>query len=736
METIFVISLVVLGALAVLDLIVGVSNDAVNFLNSAIGSKVAPRRVIMIVASIGIVIGATFSSGMMEVARNGIFHPGMFSFEDIMMLFLAVMFGDVILLDLFNTFGMPTSTTVSLVFGLLGSAVGTACSKMMQSDAADSVLAHYINSGQALAIISGILLSVVIAFITGMVVMYLTRFIFTFSYESKFKKFGAVWCGIAFTSITYFAIIKGLKGSSIVPNDFAAYVNDNSLMISAMLMAGWTAVMYILQYVFKVKILKVTVLAGTFSLALAFAGNDLVNFIGIFVAGYDSFNIVSVSGDTSMMMTGLTEKIPAQPVLLLIAGAIMVAALWFSKKAWSVTETEINLSRKDAGAERFGSSPVSRALVRGSVNCSRSVYSFLPNGLTRYVESRFKEPEVLSEQEQQGASFDLLRATVNLTTAALLISFATSYKLPLSTTYVTFMVAMGTSLSDRAWGRESAVYRITGVLTVISGWFLTALVAFTIAFIISMILMFGKTVAIVFMIALCIFLLYKSNKVHKENKLKSVPQLDDQELEVVDRCTKEICNTLEGVNHIYNETLSALYKEDRRALKKAVRESEEMYNQAHEKKYEVNSVLLSLDETYVKTGHYYVQVVDYVNEVTKALLHITRPSFLHIDNNHTGFSIEQLNDLKRVHERVNEINLSVIEILKSGDYSSLPETITMRENLFTDIATITENHIRRIRSEATSTRTSMLYLDILNETKTMILQMRNLLKSYGYFISR
>lgn len=737
METIFTISLIVLGLLAISDLIVGVSNDAVNFLNSAIGSKVAPRHVIIIVASLGIMLGSTFSSGMMEVARSGVFYPAMFSFGDIMMLFLAVMFTDVILLDFFNTFGLPTSTTVSLVFGLLGSAVGVACVKIWSDISANQHLISYINSGKALTIISGILLSVVIAFVCGSVIMFFTRFIFTFTYKKRFRKYGAIWCGLALTAISHFAVIKGLKGSNVLSPDAMSYINEHTALISLYSFIAWTVVMYLLQHFTKFKILRFTVLSGTFALALAFAGNDLVNFIGVFMAGFDSYNIAALSGDANMLMGDLAKPITAETWILVFAGAVMVCTLWFSKKAWSVTETELNLSRKDAGMERFGSSPISRAIVRIAVSYNKKINRVMPDKALHFIEERFAEPESINDNEDR-ASFDLLRATVNLTTAALLISLATSYKLPLSTTYVTFMVAMGSSLSDRAWGRESAVYRITGVLTVISGWFLTALIAFTVSFTVALILMYGQSFAIIFMVLLVGFMIYQNGITHRKRKEKNDKEKNsssERDVNVVERCTLELFDTIHKVNNIYNQTLQGLYNEDRKLLKHMVKESEDMYNSAHERKYEVNSTLLSLNDNYIKTGHYYVQVVDYVNEVAKALLHITRPSYLHIDNNHAGFSSDQVEDLKRVSEKVNHINEIIIKILKTNDYSELQQTMILRDSLFEDIAVITKNQIHRIKDGSTSTRSSMLYLDILNETKTMVLQLRNLLKSQHYFVT-
>ncbi|HIS34890.1 MAG TPA: inorganic phosphate transporter, partial [Candidatus Avirikenella pullistercoris] len=460
MESIFTVIVVILAALAVSDLIVGVSNDATNFLNSAIGSKVAPRYVIMIVASAGILLGSFFSSGMMEVARSGVFFPSMFNFSEIMLLFLAVMFTDVILLDMFNTFGLPTSTTVSLVFELLGSAVAVAAVKIWSG--AEHGLSEYINAGNAMGIISGILVSVVVAFVCGSFIMYLTRIIFSFRYAKAFRYWGALWCGIGLTAISYFAVFKGLKGTTLISPEVYAYLNGHIWTIVLMMCAAWTVIMAFFQHVCKVNILKITVLAGTFSLALAFAGNDLVNFIGVFMAGYDSYKIASATGDMTMMMGDLAKPVVADTLILLAAGIVMTITLWFSKRAQHVTETEVNLARQDAGAERFGSTSVSRAIVRSAVNFNKNLVKFIPQRVQGFVKSRFVP---IDGELENKASFDLIRATVNLTVASLLISTATSLKLPLSTTYVTFMVAMGSSLADKAWGRESAVYRITGVLT-------------------------------------------------------------------------------------------------------------------------------------------------------------------------------------------------------------------------------------------------------------------------------
>lgn len=734
METFFLIAIIILGILAVMDLTVGVSNDAVNFLNSAIGSKVASVKVILIVASIGIIVGSASSSGMMEVARKGIFHPYMFTYFEIMMLFLAVMFCDIILLDLFNTFGMPTSTTVSLIFGLLGSAVAVSSVKIWNSETTESI-AQFINSSQAMGIIMGILLSVVIAFVCGTIVMYFSRMVFTFNYKKKFDKYGSIWCGIVFTAITYFAVVKGLKGTLYEPTQFIEYITKNFWFAQTMLIIGWSAVMLFLQKVCKQNILRIAILAGTFALALAFAGNDLVNFIGVFMAGLSSFQIAG--SDANHLMTELSGPAThAQTWILILAGLIMVYALFTSKKIGSVTKTEVNLARQDEGNERFGSSLVSRSIVRAAVTFNKSIGKWLPNKAQRFIESRFQP----ADDDSGSGSFDQIRATVNLTTAAILICMATSFKLPLSTTYVTFMVAMGSSLSDRAWGRESAVYRITGVLTVISGWFFTAFMAFAMAFIIALILMYGKFFGLAAMVILATFVIVQSNIIHKRRKIKDDEEVENEvavrSTDIMKDCANEICDTLHEVVNIYSTTMEAIYNEDRKTLKNMVQDSYDLYEKAHNRKYKVYNTLHLLEENYVKTGHYYVQVVDYANEVTKALVHITKPSLEHIENNHQGFNQEQIEDLRMIENKVKVIYNMIEYILKNNDYSQLSATLTMRDSLFDDFAQIIKRQIYRIKNKETSTRSSMLYLDILNETKTMVLQARNLIKSQNYFVQK
>ncbi|CDN31318.1 putative low-affinity inorganic phosphate transporter [Mucinivorans hirudinis] len=739
MDNIYLVILIILMALAVSDLVVGVSNDAVNFLNSALGSKAAPRWLIMVVASAGILLGSIFSSGMMEVARSGVFYPSQFHFHDMMLLFLAVMFTDVILLDMFNTFGLPTSTTVSLVFELLGAGVAVALYTMP----AGEHISTYINAGKAMGIISGILSSVVIAFVTGTVVMFVTRAIFSFRYQRSFKYVGAFWCGIALTAISYFAIFKGLKGSTIMSAELVDFLNNSStIFLLSVSFVFWTLTMGFIQWVFKFNILRLTVLAGTMSLALAFAGNDLVNFIGVFMAGKSTYDagaeLVAQGGDLSTLkMTALEGKVTVDWIYLFAAGLIMTITLWFSKKAQRVTETEISLARQDSGVERFGSTALSRALVRSAVNFNKKYERYTPTAVQRYIERRFRPIEELDVNQ---APFDLIRATVNLTCASILIAMATSLKLPLSTTYVTFMVAMGSSLADRAWGRESAVYRITGVLTVISGWFLTAFIAFTVAFIVAMILMAGGEIAIYVMAAICAYLLIQSKILFSRRRKKEAQQDDEYEeltgIDIVKRSQEEITTSMEKMTDIYSQTITGLLMEDRKLLKDMMRQADEMYEKAHERKHKIMPVLRQLEEHNISQGHYFVQVADYLNEVAKALVHITRPSYAHIDNNHQGLSIEQADDLRRINLAVSHIYERFNNMLKTDNYTDLGQTLEKRDKLFELLADVTTNQVKRVIDNDSSARSSMLFLNIITETKTMLLQSRNLIKSQKHFIEQ
>ena len=540
MESIFLLILVFLAILAAVDLFVGVSNDAVNFLNSAIGSRIASFKVIMVVASIGVLLGSTFSSGMMEIARSGVFNPEMFTFNEIIIIFFAVMITDVLLLDAFNSMGLPTSTTVSIVFELLGGAVAAALIKISTSDILLSQLGDFINSQKALAIVSGILISVVVAFVAGVVVQYITRLIFTFHYERMYRRIGGFFGGLSLTAIFYFLIMKGAKGASFMKPEYLAWINAHTLPILLVLFAGLSVVLHLLMVRRGVNIFKIVILAGTFALAFAFAGNDLVNFVGVPLAAWESWQQFTASGMAAdaFTMEGLRKAVQTPTFYLLLSGLIMVLTLWFSKKAHRVVQTSINLSSSTRGdQEQFGSSLPGRLIVRAGLSANKTLHQILPNSLFTALESRMQPVE-----QVKGAPvlpFDQVRAAINLVVSSILIASATSLKLPLSTTYVTFMVAMGSSFADGAWNRESAVYRISGVLAVISGWFLTAMCAFSACALFEG----GSVVAVLFMLVAVVSLV-RSNFFGKKKEESSF----DEDEKVLNRCKNEAVNLFEDIS--------------------------------------------------------------------------------------------------------------------------------------------------------------------------------------------
>ena len=736
MSPIFTVIIIILALLAVLDLIVGVANDAVNFLNSALGAKVAPMKVILGVAALGILVGVVTSNGMMEVARKGVFYPEMFSFNEIMFLFAGVMLADVILLNTFNSLGLPTSTTVSLIFELLGSAVAVAVYKISQdSGLTIADVGQFINSGKALVMISGILVSVAISFVVGSVLMYFSRMLFSFRYAKAFSRYGAFWCGISIVGILYFAIFKGMKSSGLFTEEFLHDINNN---IFTVLLVAWiasSAILLLLQKL-KVNILKITILSGTFALALAFAGNDLVNFIGVPIAGIDSYNIALNSGNESMMMAELSKPAQVNPLLLILAGIIMILTLFFSRSAMRVAQTQLDLSSQHTQDEKFGSSLFSRTLVRFAIAANSVYKKLMPASVASSIDRRFTP---LPENERGNVAYDNVRAVVNLAAAAILICIGTSFKLPLSTTYVVFMVAMGSSLADRAWGRDSAVYRITGVMVVISGWFMTAIAGFVIAFIIASSLVWGGWPALIIVVitcgyALCYNLIFKSKK--KDENIAPIIADNSDAKDVLYSCTKTVCTLMEELSAIYNHVLVALFTENRKVLKETVLQSEAIYKKTTKHKYGIFDTLKKLQEQNIETGHYYVQVVDYLNETAKALLHITRPAYEHINNNHKGLSEEQINDLKIINDEVDNIFNKVNDMLRAKDYSHLDEVLEMRDLLFDTIAECIKNQIRRLKTQDGSTKASALYMNILNETKIIVLQSRNLLKSEAYFLNK
>lgn len=751
MENFYLILVVVLFALAISDLIVGVSNDAVNFLNSAIGSKAAPKWLIFLMASAGVLIGATFSNGMMEVARKGIFHPDMFYFSEIMIIFLAVMITDVILLDMFNTFGMPTSTTVSIVFELLGAAVAVSIVKI-KSEGGSVVmeLASYINSEKALAIITGILLSVVVAFSVGAFVQYIARLVFTFNYRGPMKYFGAIYGGLAITAITYFIFIKGMKGSSYADFEVSngitlqGWFKDHSGMVLLYGFIFWVAFIQILKWVFNIKILKIVVLVGTFALAMAFAGNDLVNFIGVPLAGYNSFNAwvdAGAVGPDSFSMGMLAGKVPTPAYMLVIAGLVMIITLIMSKKAKSVIATSLDLSRQNEGSERFGSSLAARMLVRGTTNFNKKLLKVLPVSVTNGIQSRFIPVPQEDIVDPNAPSFDKIRASVNLVVASILIAIGTSLKLPLSTTYVTFMVAMGTSLSDRAWDRESAVYRVSGVFAVIGGWFLTALIAFTVSGVIALLIsLSGKFMIFVF-VAVAMFMVIRTHSLLKKRAFKKLTEeedtIEDEDAyeEIISKSSKQLVKAIVTTNQIVSIGIENFLKEDRNGLKKAEDACKQFSQKAKKNKDKVFSIVQKLTEGSVESSHYYVQMMEHKREMAHAIHFMLNPMVVHIENNHKPFNEEQNEELKKLAVEIDNFYNYVLHTVKEENFEELDNLIAERDKIFDTLRKIEKNQIKRIKNKVVNTRNSQLFFKINSEIESLLLHTVNLVKSQRDFIT-
>lgn len=590
--TIELFIIILLFTLAIADLIVGVSNDAVNFLNSAMGSKAAPYRVILLVAMAGIILGSLFSSGIMEIARKGIFYPEFFTFDKILWVFLAVMLTDIILLDIFNTLGLPTSTTVSIIFELLGASMMVGL--LISYDQNDNFkeIFKYTNFNSVGNIVAGIFMSIFIAFTSGMVFQYVLRYIFTFEYEKKLKKIGPIFAGVGLTAIVFFLLIKGLKGTSFIPSSFMHWMESNTLLLLSTLLLFFIVVFYGLLYFFKINPLKIVVLAGTFSLAMAFAGNDLVNFIGVPITGFMAFQEWLKAGIPagSFGLAFLAEDDVIVPnYMLLISGLIMAGTIWFSSKAQNVSETEINLSSQDDGEEKFKANAVSRSIVKTSIMLGNLFSFFLPRTMYRKYNISFEKSKMrrATSDVQEGAAYDLVRASSNLVIASILIAWATSMKLPLSTTYVTFMVAMGSSLADKAWGKESAVYRVAGVLSVIGGWFITAIIAFVAAAFFAFILYKGEiygALALILLLVTFIVLSQKrfTNKTENIDKQRSkLDLLEGTDAELYIKNKEMVIHSIMDVKAQYHLILEGFLKQDRSQLRAVKKETKELVDYAY-----------------------------------------------------------------------------------------------------------------------------------------------------------
>tara|TARA_R110000851_G_scaffold61343_4_gene141086 strand:+ start:181750 stop:183972 length:2223 start_codon:yes stop_codon:yes gene_type:complete len=732
--------IVALAVLAVADLVVGVSNDAVNFLNSAIGSKAISFKSIMIIASIGIFIGAVFSSGMMEVARKGIFEPGQFYFEEIMIIFMAVMITDILLLDFFNTLGLPTSTTVSIVFELLGAAVVMSLIKIGANETETwADLGKYINTAKATEIILGILLSVIIAFSVGAVVQWLSRLVFSFHYEKRIKNFGALFGGVALTAIGYFIFMKGLKGTPYY-GDFKEVVEGNELYFVGGSFIFWTLFSFLFMKLFKKSILIIVIAIGTFGLALAFSGNDLVNFIGVPMAAFHSYEAWSASGESAstFSMTVLSEKVPAEPFLLFIAGGVMVLTLWFSKKARGVAETEIGLSRQGEGHEKFQPNMLSRIVVKGTSRISQGLNYILPSATTKTINARFEKPvvELPKHRTYELPAFDMIRASINLVVAGVLISIATSMKLPLSTTYVTFMVAMGTSLADRAWGRESAVYRVAGVLNVIGGWFFTAFSAFVAAGTLAYLIFLGKGVAIAILLMLAVLLLVrnylsykkKSNAIMDETGLKKTESNTVQG--IIQESADNIAKVVHRSNKIYSDMLRGLAKQDTSKLKKSKKGVKKLNDEIDELRDNIFYFIKDLDEKSVRGSNFYIIILGYLQDVAQSLEFISKASYKHVNNNHKALRFNQIKDLQEIDQSLQDLFVEIESIFKDLEIEKIEMVLDKKQDLFTHVSDKIEKQIARTRTEESSPKNTALYFSLLLETKDLITALMNLMEEY------
>ena len=740
MGDLYIYMLVALAVLAVADLIVGVSNDAVNFLNSAIGSKAVPFKTIMIVAGLGIAVGAMTSSGMMEVARKGIFNPSEFMFDEIMVIFMAVMITDILLLDFFNTLGLPTSTTVSIVFELLGASVCIALIKISTDNNQTLLdLSHYINNQKAIEIILGILLSVVVAFSIGAIIQLVSRILLSFNFKDKPKLYGAVFSGFAVTSIMYFILIKGIKNASFMNADIKHLISDNPQVIIGLGFLVFTILSFLLITFFKTNIYKIIIVVGTFALAVAFAGNDLVNFIGVPIAAFNSFEAWSSTNilPQHFPMVALEQPVRTEPYLLLLAGLIMVLTLWFSSKAKAVVKTSVDLSRQDQGTERFEPNFLSRAIVRSTIVASKKFNNLLPVNTKQYIDKQFEKPEVspLINAEDIPA-FDLVRAAVNLMVASVLISLATSMKLPLSTTYVTFMVAMGTSLADRAWGSESAVYRVAGVLNVIGGWFFTALSAFIASAVMALLLYYGKGYALTALLTLAVSLLIKSylshRKLSKEQKEeKSLKKSESSSTQgVIIESADNIANVIERGNLIYSSAINGLATHNQKLLKKNKNNIEQLSFEIETLRDNIFYFIKNLDEPSVSASNFYINILSHLQDITQSLEYISTVSFKHVINNHKKLKFTQIKELKEVDSMLEKLLSETKKTFQTNSFKEIDAILERKKETFNLLEEKTQKQVERTRTDESSPKNTTLYFGILLETKHLLKAIMSLLEEY------
>ena len=745
MEIVYFSFIVFLFMLAVFDLVVGVSNDAVNFLHSAIGAKVARFRTILIIASIGVFVGATMSNGMMDIARHGIFQPQMFSFNDLLCIFLAVMVTDVVLLDVFNTLGMPTSTTVSMVFELLGGTFILSLLKIATDETGLLGFADLLNTDKALSVILGIFLSVAVAFIFGTVVQWLSRLIFTFNYTSKLKWKIGLFGGIATTCILYFALLKGLKDSSFMTPEYNAWIKENTMY----LVGGCFVVSTVLMQVFhwcKINVFKIVIFMGTFALALAFAGNDLVNFVGVPLAAYSAYQDFAANGagqaDT-FMMNSLNESAKTPFIFLFLSGVVMVYALATSKKAQNVVKTSVDLSRQDEGEEMFGSSRVARSIVRGANNVNEFFSKYTPKPLVRWIDARFNKDEAILAQ---GAAFDLVRASINLVLSGLLIALGTSLKLPLSTTYVTFIVAMGSSLADRAWSRESAVFRITGVLNVIGGWFLTAGIAFSACALVTIAMYYGGAVVMALFVFVAVFILIKSNfstkrkdeTDYEEQLFKGIMNAKDK-AECWGLLKKHVCATqqemLDFVWKTYEDVVNGFVDEDLKTLRRAVKRIDAEKSRRKKLRQRELVGMRRIDKRISLEKNTWFHLASNSGEqMLYCLKRMSEPCKEHVDNNFNPLSRECIEEILPVKKKIVDYLMRSERIVEDRDYEHIDALLAEEEAYKQQLSEMRRAQEDRIQMDLSQgLKVSLVYLNLLQETQELLSDLRHYLRAFKRF---
>lgn len=746
METLYLGIVIFLFMLAIFDLLVGVSNDAVNFMNSAIGAKVARYKTIVIVAAVGVFVGAIMSNGMMDIARHGIFQPANFSFYEIMCILLAVMVTDVVLLDVFNTLGLPTSTTVSMVFELLGGTFILAILKIIGDETGLLSLGDMMNTEKALSVIMGIFLSVAIAFIAGTIVQYISRLIFSFNYKKHLSWTIGVFGGISVTALAYFVLIKGLKSAPFMSAESLAWIDENTTMLVVACFVFFTVLMQILHWC-KVNVFRIIVLLGTFSLALAFAGNDLVNFIGVPLAGFSAYTDYAANsngvGIHDFMMNSLMSSAKTPAIFLLASGIIMVYALATSKKAKNVIKTSVDLARQEEGDEMFGSSALARTIVRRATAINEFLVKVIPAGMRRWIDSRFNKDEVILAN---GAAFDMVRASVNLVLSGLLIIIGTTMKLPLSTTYVTFIVAMGSSLADRAWGRESAVYRITGMLAVIGGWFITAFVAFTICALVTAIMFYTSFVGMFIFICVAVFLLIRSNI--KYSKKEKAEQQDDifkrmmaskDKSEVLSLLRQHVKGTLTDyiayTEQAYMQVTDGFINEDLKQLKKVMNSTDEQKKMLKKRRRkEILGLRRIPIPIAIEKNTWFHLGSNSCEQMLYCLKRICEPCKEHVDNNFNPISKDCIAEFLPIREELCQLMERTRTAIENNDYREADDILVKGDALKNKISALRKQQMNRMQeTDNASLKASMVYLNILQETQELVSIWRHLLRASRFF---